>query len=415
MTATAQVLKEAQVIIEFTTRKSKGPVHKDERGTVTGYTLFSAKVACDLCERPHQPERQVKMEIGERTIRAGLSCLYQVTGIGESKLETASRGQISIALKARGLAHQLGNKAISFETIADVLNRIRHDASAILQDAQHGNSVLAEIEELTRRLTERKVNNADEKRLTEIFEYLSYINDAKQNPERHHARVRALLGDPWAYKERQNAPVMSLPLHTPTELTPDNVATVKRTLAEVARLQGPPLRTPAVDPREYETRDEYLSALEAHYQRLVQRGEELRPKLQAQYDTVHFGNYGRLREMDVLGSLTLPCVTPVYKHAALNHLDLDGSRGRKLLGQRHSVNEVSCCASGKGRMTEVRIDLPDRRTDDRGRERAARPEDRRMVDTWFVAYWIPDPWSGMFPVWRQHGGREALLKFPMPE
>ncbi|TSA79969.1 hypothetical protein FNU79_17165 [Deinococcus detaillensis] len=416
MILTAQALKQAQVHMPFQVKCSKGPVTLGEMCQVTSFTLFDSRVACDLCGRSHQPERQVRFDTATGEVRAGLTCLHQVSGITATRMDKAVDGQIGLAVRVRNMLSRSKGVPTSFKNSLETLDHLLTEARTILEGVLQGSRILDEITAIREDINTKALEDRQVKRLHELMDFLAYLSDAQDDPERHQARVQALRLDPAARTEVQQlvTALSSVSLDRPETLTPRQVQQVKEALQELVKFQLPSLHTPEVDPKDFPTEAAYLEALESHYQLKVYKGEELRGNLQAQYDMVHFDNDRYpFDEGDLLGGLTLPCVVPVYKHPAIDRINPDGRRARDFLSLRHHIKEVSFYPSGRNQLCEVRTDKPDKRRDKHGRARLARTEKRKTVTCWFIAYWVPDPWQPVFSVWKAHGGREALLKFPV--
>lgn len=408
MTENAQALRQAQVMIPFHAQRTKGSLLQGQQYTVVGYTLFDGREACDLCDRPHQAAQQVTIETSTGQIRAGLDCLKQVSAITRTSMDRAVNGQVALALRVRRLTQGLRSRAAptSFETTQETLEQLQASASEILRDTRSGEGILREISEIRRQLGTRALSQGDERRLRVLTDHLAYLQEAREHPERHQARVEALLNDPL----RSGQPPTHLPLDRPDDLTPDQVQEVKEELADLRKLRMPRLSTPAVEPQEYATADAYRSALHEHYRHKVERGEVLLGTLQAQYDLTHFSELRLPVSLaDVLGTLSLPCVTPIY--AGLPDLPLESRSALNFLEARNRRGVDFYSRTPQG-LEEVRTDRPRDRRYQRGLEVPADPEDRERVPCRYIAYWIPDPWHAIFPLWKAHGGREPLLTFP---
>ncbi|WP_216329723.1 hypothetical protein [Deinococcus aestuarii] len=413
MAENAQALRQAQVNVPFQARRSKGRVVQDSPYRVTSFTLFASREACDLCDRPHQAERQVRIDTGDGEVRAGLTCLRQVSGITERRMEKLAEGQAGIALRVHRL---VGG---TFEDTREMIERLRAGAEYLLAGTRHGEQILQDLAGIQHRAGQAAIGDGDVERLRQLTDYLVLLQDARAHPEFHRARVQALLEDPAPGASAHTADLARLPLTTPEALTVDDVQRLRRAMREVGRLQLPARHTPEVNPEDHPSREAYQEALGQHYTRMVRAGQPLGSTLQGQYDLVHFDSWGRRVALDdLVGMLKLPCVVPVYDHPALQRpeLQLDGAQALRLLERRTGqAMRERFCASGTRRLVEIRRDHPDRRADDRGRERPARPEDRVPVPCWFVGFWLEDPWSPVFPLWQAHGGRAALLAFPLAE
>lgn len=415
MAPTAQALKQAQVRMSFQARRTKGPVTLGEMYQVTSFTLFDSRVACDLCGRPHQPERQVKLDTEAGEVRAGLTCLHQVSGITAARMDKAVDGQIGLAVRVRSMLSQVKGAPVSFEDSRETLDHLQSAAQSILAGSPQGPSILNEIATIREHIETRTIEDRQVKRLHELMDFLAYLKDAQEDAERHQARVQALRSDPAnSTTVRQLvAALSSVPLERPESLTPEQVQQVKEALQELSKLRLPSLHTPQVDPKDFPSKATYLEALEAHYRQMVYEGRELRGNLQAQYDMVHFdSDRYPFDESDLLGGLTLPCVVPVYIHPAIDRINPDSTKARGFLSARHQNREISFYPSGRKHPREVRTDKPDKRRDRHGRERVANTEKRKAVMCWFIAYWVPDAWHPVFPLWKAYGDRETLLKFP---
>lgn len=412
MAEKAQALKQAQVMIPFIAQRSKAGVTEGEQYIITTYFLYQGREACDLCGRPHQTGRQVVIDTEAGGIRAGSECLHQVSGITPNYMDKAAGDQVNLALRVRSLVRRTGSPA-SFETTQEALEQLQKSAVEITRDTRHGEGVLKEINAISDKFSSRDFKDADLKRLSVLTDHLAYLKDARENPDLHRARVAALRGDPAPEASTYTEPLAGYPLETPDALTADQVAAVKAALAAVSKLQMPGLRNPGVDPRDYETRDAYMTDLRAYYERLVSEGQPLRSTIQAQYDMVHLsGMWLPLSIFDVLGPFKLPCVTGIYDRPDFDKLPFEDRETLNYLRTTHRTGQVEFYASGRKRTQEVRTDHPKRRAGPDGRERPAAPDDRTELPCWFIAYWTPDSWSQIFPIWKSYGGRSELLKFP---
>ncbi|WP_415788255.1 hypothetical protein [Deinococcus saxicola] len=400
-------------MIPFVARRSKAGVTEGEQYIITTYFLYQGREACDLCGRPHQTGRQVVIDTEAGGIRAGSDCLHQVSGITPNYMDRAAGDQVNLALRVRSLALGRTRGPVSFETTQEALEQLQKSATEITRNTRHGEGVLKEINAISDKFSSRNFKDADLKRLSVLTDHLAYLKDARENPELHRARVAALRGDPVPEASKHTEPLASYPLETPDDLTADQVAAVKAALSAVSKLQMPGLRNPGVDPRDHETRDAYMTDLRAYYERLVSEGQPLRSTIQAQYDMVHLSSMRfPLSVFDVLGPFKLPCVTGIYDRPDFNNLPLEGREALNHLRVTHRAGQVEFHASGRKHTQEVRTDHPKRRAGPDGRERPAASDDRKDLVCWFIAYWTPDPWHHAFPIWKAHGGRGELLKFP---
>lgn len=406
MSQQPQALKQAQVYLPFEARRTKRGVHVGEQYVVQSYTLFDGREACDLCDRLHQAEQQVRISSAAGELRAGLECLHQVSGITRARMDRAVAGQVGLAVRVRRLV--AGHSTMSFDGLQQILMTLQEGAADLVQDVPGGQALLREIEAIRQDIAARAPTDQTVGRLGEITDYLAYIKEARDDPQRHQARVQAMRHDPAPGAGAHLQLLAGLPLERPLELTTTQVQQIKRVLNKLGQIRLASLKTPAVDPQAFGTSDAYLEALHAHFEGLVRRGEPLRGTLQAQYDQLRWGRDAPVTEVDILSALSLPCVTPV--HHRLKHLRLDQRPAREYLSLRHG-RELEFYASSREHLQEVRTDHPDRRQDGR----PARPEDREPVRCWFIAYWVPDAWHSVNLLWRAYDGREALLSFPTPD
>lgn len=137
-------------------------------------------------------------------------------------------------------------------------------------------------------------------------------------------------------------------------------------------------------------------------------------RMQVQYDLVHQSAQG-LRVADVVTNLSVPVVLPVYQHAQILGLQLEGSGARRLLEvsnrlPRFSLDEQWVESSVVHQAT-VRTDRQHYRLNSQGRERPPRAEDTLEVTYRCLAYWRPDSWHSVYALWLAHG-QEKLMTFP---
>ena len=401
---TARLLQKARLFLPFTARISKGRIRRGQQCQVTEYILYAAREACHLCNTDAKAERQVVIQVDGHTLRSGLNCLEDVSGITTRYLEQAVRGHLGVALRLRNLSSQ------SFPDEAAMLAHIEQLASTLPLGSERN-----QIDRELRRLKAADHFNASDLRwLEEVIDLLTLRQFAAADPAAYERMLDAVFGHPGKKAEEARSRFKREDL-LPARLTMGVAASLQKAMRTLREMPATVRHNPAILPWDFPDRDAYMAGLDAHHRAQADAGNTVHAgKLQLQYDRIHLER-GQPRIEDILTNLGIPCVLPVYEHPAMTGLDLTSPQGLRLLERGnllpHGAMEGQFYRSRVIHQATVRTDPENRRSNNHGMARTPNPEDTTTVTFRGLALWRPDAWHPIYSLWHQYG-RENLLTFP---
>lgn len=401
---TTRLLQRARLAIPFTARMSKGRIRRGQQCQVTEYILYAAREACHLCHTDAKAERQVVIQVDGVSLRSGLNCLEDVSGITARYLEQAVRGHLGVAFRLRNLSDQ------SFSDEAAILAHIEQLASTLPLGSER-----QQIERELRRLKSANHFTASDLRwLEEVIDLLSLRQFAVADPAAYERMLEAVFGHPGAKANEARSKIKRDDLQV-AKLTANNAANLQKAMRNLRELPATVRYNPAILPWDFPDRDAYIAALEAHHRAEADAGNTVHAgKLQLQYDRLHLERRP-LRIEDILTNLGVPCVLPVYEHPSVTGLGFTSPAGLRLLERgnqlSHGAMEGQFYLSPEVHQATVRTDPEKRRSNNHGMTRPPNPEDTTVIPFRGLALWRPDAWHPVYSLWYQHG-RENLLTFP---